>query len=151
MTLSKYFAGLRLGEGVMINTNHIHCGFIIMRSIFSQILKKYIPVRVSYGMYFADSKCDLYSVSITAVTNPISCNIGPRYDGTWLYMFSHAFETYVGATIYSLMFSPLTKTRQHILITFMELSYVVGRWTVGWKLQNHCYEVNVWEWRDFIW
>ena len=37
------------------------------------------------GMYFVGSNCDLYSVSITAVTCAISSYTWPRNNGTWLY------------------------------------------------------------------
>ena len=50
--------------------------------------------RAMYVMYFVSSNCYLYSAPVTAVTNAISCYIGQRYNGTWLYIIgqmSHIF------------------------------------------------------------
>ena len=44
------------------------------------------PVRARYGVYFVCSNCGLYFVPITAVMYAVSCYIGLRYNGTWLYM-----------------------------------------------------------------
>ena len=70
----------------------LHCGAVITRSIFSQIFTKpphSSPVRARYEVHFVDSASDLYSASVTLIVYVISYNIGPRYNGTWLYMPSH--------------------------------------------------------------
>ena len=44
------------------------------------------PVRARYGVSFVDWICDSYSAPVTAVIYAISCDIGPRYNGTQLYL-----------------------------------------------------------------
>ena len=44
------------------------------------------PVRARYGVSFVDSASDWYYVSVPAIINAKSYHIGPRHNGTRLYM-----------------------------------------------------------------
>ena len=80
--------------GVKINSSrssdpYIQCGAVITRSIFSWILEKTShssPVRARCGVSFVDPASDRYFATVPVVIYAISYNIGPRYNGTRLYM-----------------------------------------------------------------
>ena len=64
-------------------------GAVIARSIFSKILTKAphsLPVRARYGEPFVYLNSDLYSTSFIASIYAAPCYIGPRYNGTRLYI-----------------------------------------------------------------
>ena len=66
----------------------LQCGAVITRYIFSKILTKTphtSPVRSRCGVSFVSLKSDLYSALIDAVVWEMSCYIGSRYNGTWMY------------------------------------------------------------------
>ena len=44
------------------------------------------PMRASYGVSVENFKSDLYSASVSAVLCVISWYVGPRHNGTWLYL-----------------------------------------------------------------
>ena len=58
----------------------LHCSAVITRSIFSQIFTKVFC--------FVDPASDWYSAIVTLVIHVISYTIGPRYNGTQLYVVS---------------------------------------------------------------
>ena len=76
-----------VGSGAAV-WKHIHFGAVILRSIFSQIFAKDTPWLahwVRYGASFVDPASDWYSASVPVNISLISYNIGPHYNGTWLY------------------------------------------------------------------
>ena len=70
--------------------HQIQSGAVITRSIFftksSQNTPHSSPVRARYGVWFVIWHTDLYSASVNAVQEKISCYIWPRYNGTLLYV-----------------------------------------------------------------
>ena len=83
----------------------IECGTVITRSIFSKILTTYTPYLALIARYrvflrvvfiLNSNSC---SELITTVRYVISCNIGPRYNGTRQHRFGRVYSC-VGIAIY---------------------------------------------------
>ena len=53
---------------------------------YSQKTPHSSPVRVRYGVPFVNPVSDWYSASVSVIIYVISFNIGPCYNGTWLYI-----------------------------------------------------------------
>ena len=73
---------------VLLLASDIHCSAVKTQSIFSQNIHKTphsSPVRARYGVPYVDPASDWYSVTVPVIIYEISYNIGPRYNGTWLY------------------------------------------------------------------
>ena len=69
----------------------IPCDSVITRSFFSPILTKYIfsvfyIYTQIYDTYFVGSDCGLYIAILCISLCSDVCSIGPRYNGTWLYV-----------------------------------------------------------------
>ena len=92
--------------------------------------------RAMYVMYFVSSNCYLYFAPVTAVTNAISCYLGQRYNGIWLYIIgqmSHIF--------YEKVFqSPVSRQPQWNYDMFHSVVFSVRQWiTIKIYLKNLTY------------
>ena len=66
--------------------NHIECGVVITRSIFSQTFTIDTHT-VMYGVSLVEPASDWYSAPVPVIMYAIFYNIGPRYNGTRLQVF----------------------------------------------------------------
>ena len=82
------------GEYTMYGLRHVHTWQVLSDcykaiNFLIHIHKKTphsSPVRVRYGVSFVDPGSDWYSASVPVIIYVISYNIGPRYNGTRLYL-----------------------------------------------------------------
>ena len=69
---------------------NVQCSAVITWNFFSpKFTRKTLhssPARARYGMSLVDQNPDAHSASVTEVMHAILCYIGPRYNGTRLYL-----------------------------------------------------------------